>query len=482
MRTKQGTLLRPIAIVLLVGLLAPQPWAQGNWPSFRNDGSGTIAVTNAPLRWTPDENISWRAEIPGYGQSAPVVWGGTVFLTSSDGPWQERGYVHAFELESGKRLWSTEVPATTRVENYFRNSRAAPTSVVDAGVVVSFFPSGDVAAMDHQGKTTWSVPLFKRYAQPENDRATASSLAQTKDLVFVLVDHHGPSYLVALRKADGSVAWKTARGRRAPSWSSPVIAAQGGREMVIASSSNTVDAYSARSGELLWRVEGLQGNHIPSASVDGSSIYVGSTELAHGGADNSGKTAVSNCRIDLDQKDDQPTYEIRWGARRATSYYSTPLAFAGYVYYVSKSGVLYCLNAETGEELFRQRIGDACWASPIGVETDGGESLAYFVMKNGETVVLRPGNTFDEVARNRLWDEQQMQTAATSARRQRTANQVPPEEAPPKEGPEAELAGMPEPQLHRMFGYGDPTVYATALVEGCLLVRTGQHLYCVRGQ
>ena len=38
---------------------------------------------------------------------------------------------------------------------------------------------------------------------------------------------------------------------------------------------------------------------------------------------------------------------------------------------------------------------------------------------------------------------------------------------------------MPESQVHRIFSYSDPTVYATALVESCLLVRTGRHLYCV---
>ena len=72
-----------------------------------------------------------------------------------------------------------------------------------------------------------------------------------------------------------------------------------------------------------------------------------------------------------------------------------------------------------------------------------------------------------------------MQAAAAAARRQRAANQVPPGEAPPKEGQEAELARMPEAQLHQIFAYGDPIVYATALVEECLLIRTGQHLFCV---
>ncbi|MHC5108969.1 MAG: outer membrane protein assembly factor BamB family protein [Planctomycetota bacterium] len=471
----------PIAVVIL-GFLASQGIAQKNWTSFRNDGSGTIEVTHAPIQWAPNSNISWRTQIHGYGQSAPVVWDGTVFLTSCDGPWQEHGYVHAYELKTGRKRWSTEVSATTRVENFFRNSRAAPTCVVDARIVVSFFPGGDVTAMDHQGNIIWSVPLFQKFQQAKNERGTASSLAQSKDFVFVLVDHHGPSYLIALRKKDGSVAWKVDRGNRVPSWSSPVIATHEGHEMIIASSSDTVDAYSTHSGDLLWQVKGLQGNHIPSASLVGSSIFVGSTQLAQDGSANAGKVAASNCRIDLTQNDGKPTYAIRWSAERAKSHYSTPLAFAGYVYYVSKSGVLYCCSAESGELLFRKRIGDPCWASAMGVRTPDGQSLAYFVMKNGETLILRPGRTFDEVARNTLWDEEQMQVAAAAARRQRVANQVPQGDSPRKEGPEQALAEMPESTLHRMFSYGDPTVYAAALVEGCLLIRTGQHLYCVGGQ
>jgi outer membrane protein assembly factor BamB len=469
-------------LLVVLAVLAGAPLgAQVSWPSFRNDGSGTVSVEKAPTNWAPDRNIAWRAEIPGYGQSAPVVWDDTVFLTSSNGPWQESGLVHAFDLRTGKRRWTTEVPATTKVENYFRNSRAAPTSVVDADVVVSLFPGGDVTAMSHAGKTLWSVPLFRQHGGGENERAMASSLAQTADLVFALIDHRGPSWLIALRKVDGSVAWKADRGMRGPSWSSPVIATHEGREMVITSSSLTVDAYDARTGKLLWQVKGLQGNLIPSASVSGNSIFAGATAPIHGNYD-AGAVASTNSRIQLIMKNGKPSYRFKWGAERATSYYSTPLAFAGYVYYVSKAGVLYAVDAETGEELFRERIGSPAWASAIGVTTSSGESLVYFVMKSGQTLILKPADTFEVVARNELWDEKAMLAAAEAARKQRAANAVPPEEAPPKEGPEAVFAGMPEAELHMAFSYGDPTAYAAAIVEGRLLVRTGQHLYCVASQ
>ena len=472
-----GTAALVLALLFVPWFVAPS-WAQNDWPSFRNDGSGTVVVEGVPVQWTPDRNVAWRAEIPGYGQSAPVVWGGKVFLTSSDGPWQERGFVHAFSLVTGEKLWTTEVAATTKVENYFRNSRAAPTCVVDAERVVSFFPGGDVTAMDHEGRTLWSVSLFGEYGAAENGRGTASSLAQTEKLVYVLVDHNGPSWLIALRKEDGSVAWKTDRGTRVASWSSPVVASHEGRQMVITSSSTTIDAYDAETGEPLWEIAGLQGNLIPSASVAGDSIYVGATPPVHGVYD-ARVVSSTNSRVQLTLVDGKPAYEIKWGTERASSFHSTPLAFAGYVYYVTKSGVLYCVDALTGEELFRERLGAPSWASAVGVTTAGGRSLVYFVMKNGETVVLEPADTLKIVARNELWSEEHTRAAAKAAREQRAANAVPPEEAPVKEGPEQVLAEMPESQLHQVFSYSDPTAYAVAVVEGRVLIRTGQHLYSV---
>src|SRR5690606_27180595 len=115
----------------------------------------------------------------------------------------------------------------------------------------------------------------------------ASSLAQTASQVFALVDHHGPSYLVAINKSDGQLAWKADRGDRIPSWSSPVIAHRGDRDFVITSSADTVDAYDAATGQSLWQLDGLQGNHIPSASVMGDRIFVGSTTMYGGATDES---------------------------------------------------------------------------------------------------------------------------------------------------------------------------------------------------
>jgi outer membrane protein assembly factor BamB len=388
--------------------------------------------------------------------------------------------VHALEFPSGKTLWSTKVPATTKVENYFRNSRAAPTSVVDAKSVISFFPTGDVVSLSHDGAVLWSRPLFKEFGTVVNERGTASSLAQTDQFVIALIDHAGPSYLIALDKADGKTVWKTDRGDRVPSWSSPAVAQFGDTQLVICSSADTVDAYDSNTGEMLWQLEGVAGNHTPSATVVGDLIFVGSTEMFGSTADPE-QIAGSNRCLQLVREDGKLSYKILWGAQRVNSYYSSPLAFAGFVYYVNKAGILFCVDQKTGQQLFAKRIGNPCWASAIGVTTAAGEKYAYFVMKNGFTLVLRPGNEYDQVARNQLWDREQMVAAAELAAATRKRNAVPPDQAVPKEGPEKVLAGMSESALHQMFSYDDPTAYAVAIANGHILVRTGQHLYCVSG-
>ncbi|MBL8892004.1 MAG: PQQ-binding-like beta-propeller repeat protein, partial [Planctomycetaceae bacterium] len=79
-----------------------------SWPGFRGDGSG-IAKANVPTQWSPTEGVAWQASIPGYGQSSPVVWNNKIYVTSSEGPFQEDCQVHAFDLQSGKKLWTSHI-------------------------------------------------------------------------------------------------------------------------------------------------------------------------------------------------------------------------------------------------------------------------------------------------------------------------------------------------------------------------------------
>ena len=102
-----------------------------NWPGFLGGGPVSIAPQSLPLAWSPERNVAWKAELPGYGQSSPVVWGDKVFLTSVEGPQKDRCLVLAFDLKSGERLWKHAFDSTDPVKSSLYISRAAPTCVTD---------------------------------------------------------------------------------------------------------------------------------------------------------------------------------------------------------------------------------------------------------------------------------------------------------------------------------------------------------------
>jgi outer membrane protein assembly factor BamB len=298
--------------------------------------------------------------VAGYGQSPPVVWKDRVFVTSVDGPEQERGLIHAHRLADGQRLWTRELTAAQPLKNMFRNSRAATTPVVDADGVYVLFAGGQLAGLTHEGQVRWQRCLVGDYGEFKNGRGLGSSLAQTERAVIALVDHEGPSYAVAVDKQTGQNVWKSDRGTRSTSWTSPLVAHPFGSPVVVLSSGGTVEALDGETGRWLWGLRGFTGNHIPSAGFSKDRVFVGACEAEHIPM-NPRDISRSNCCLRLTETDGRMQVESSWASRRAVSYYSTPLAYQGCVYYVNKVGLLYCLDEETGEEHYVEllRTGEA---------------------------------------------------------------------------------------------------------------------------
>ena len=141
--------------------------------------------------------------------------------------------------------------------------------------------------------------------------------------------------------------------------------------------------------------------------------------------------------------------------------------------------MLYCIDQDTGKQRFAKRIENPCWASAVGITRADGEQLIYFVLQSGFTVILCPGDEYDQCARNQLYDAQALQAARETAKKQREANTIPAAQAAFRTDPEKVFAGVPESQLPQIFSYSDPMVYGIAVASNRLLLRTGQHLFCV---
>ena len=80
---------------------------QVNGRGFGGHGNSRSAANNVALRWTDESGVLWRKKLQGFGQSSPVLWENTVYVTSVGGKNKEHLYVEAFDRLSGKRRWAT---------------------------------------------------------------------------------------------------------------------------------------------------------------------------------------------------------------------------------------------------------------------------------------------------------------------------------------------------------------------------------------
>ena len=170
------------------------------------------------------------------------------------------------------------------------------------------------------------------------------------------------------------------------SWSTPVIDESISPNRIIISSNGVVEAVNIEDGKQIWSFNGVQKNTIPSATLGGDVILVGSSEKP------------SSIALPRNKKGLLSADQIQWTAENATSSMSSPLVLNGNVYYVNRAGVVSCNDIKTGKKFWDHRLPSSCWATPVGVR-----EYVYFFCKEGSTVVMkndREGPT--EVFKNKL--------------------------------------------------------------------------------
>ena len=389
--------MKPLLLTAAAFAAAALPAAE--WSGFRNGGP-SHASGPLPLAWSPGENIRWQTETAGYGQSAPVIAGGRVYLTAVDGDRKETALLLCHDLRTGEPVWERRFDTSERSVNNYTNARAAPTPAVDDDRVYAFWESGDLRAFTLDGEPLWDRSLTDEFGGVQNHHGLGGSPAQDGRALYLNVEHDGPSYLIAVDKATGETLWKVDRPS-GKSWTTPALAQAGGRRLVVVSSAGHVAGYDAADGAELWRVEGLTGNTTPSPTAvpdpagGPDRILVGSRIPEFGGESDA---AAGNTLLELSA--DGSTATAVWQADRAVCHYASPVAAAGHAYFLSRPGVLAAVSLADGEVAYRKRLGVSCWATPVV----SGERL-YFVGGDGSAAVVKAGPEFAVLSESRLWPE-----------------------------------------------------------------------------
>src|SRR4051812_38501948 len=91
--------------ILVLGISAHA----ANWPSWRGpDGTGDSSEFDFPIKWNNTEGVKWKVEMPGPGNSTPIVWGEKVIVSCATEKGAKRGLL-CFNRADGKLLWKQEI-------------------------------------------------------------------------------------------------------------------------------------------------------------------------------------------------------------------------------------------------------------------------------------------------------------------------------------------------------------------------------------
>lgn len=348
--------------------LAFTPLYAGDFPQFRGPGgSGVAAETNLPVVWSEQQNIRWKAALPGRGLSCPVIVGKRLFVTACTGVDQDRLHVICFDADSGKKLWHRQLSGLGTTGCHTKTCMAAPTPAADDKHVVALFATFDLACFDHDGNLVWFRALTTDYQTVGNNVGMASSPVLWRDSVILAVENAGESFGIAIDKNTGQNKWKVQRSRKI-NWVTPLVFKNNERDEVVFQSGDNLSGYDPATGKERWSMTSQQFSTIPSAVSGNGVLFVPGPKF-----------------LAIKPGNDKADPEVLWEETISTGY-SSPLYHNGLVYALASRGVLNCVEANTGKKVYSQRVQGTFSASPL--LADG---RLYLTSEEGDTTVVQAG-------------------------------------------------------------------------------------------
>jgi outer membrane protein assembly factor BamB len=374
----------------------------GQWPEFRGPQGAGLAAAQVPERWSESENVRWKVPVHGRAWSSPVVLGRQVWLTTAT-PDGKQLFAMAFDKDTGKTLYDLKLfdVATPQFAHSF-NTYASPSPVIEPGRVYVTFGSPGTAAIDTgSGKVLWE----RRDLECNHFRGAGSSPILFRDLLIMHFDGSDVQYVAALDKRTGRTVWKTPRsvdfkdiepggkikadGDFRKAFATPLIVTAGGQPVLISPGSMAAYGYDPLTGKELWRLEERTSFSASTRPVAGHGLVYYTTGF------NTGQVLA----VRPDGRGDVTETHVAWRSTRGAPKKPSLLLRDDLLFMVNDNGVVTCVEAKTGAEVWTGRLGQTFSASPISA---GGR--IYFFGEDGKATVIEAGRTFKVLAENTLDD------------------------------------------------------------------------------
>ncbi len=385
-----------------------------NWNQFRGPrGDGTSRAKGLPLAFGEgSKEIVWKTEVAGRAWSSPVVWGRQVWVTNGpdvqnppsatdrnslvkfDQPLDPPIRLSAvcLDLETGKvlhdiLLFEIDQPQYTHPTN----SYASCTPWIEEGRIWFHFGSYGTACVDTKtGKKIWE----RRDIRCHHWRGPGSSPVMHGENLFLTFDGYDQQFVMALDKNTGKTVWRRDRGidygsdngDRKKAYSTPRVITVGKRELLISPFAMATIAYAPETGEPVWTVYHGGMNAAAKPLYGNGLVYISA---------GSGPNAL--IAVKPDGQGDVTDRKVVWRQGKLIPKRPSQILVGNRYYMMNDDGIAACLNALTGEIIWKARVGGRYWSSPLYAN-----GYIYFLSQDGEIPIIRAGDQYELVARNEL--------------------------------------------------------------------------------
>lgn len=366
-----------------------------DWSQFRGPaGQGISKEKGLPTTWSTTENLVWKIDLPGAGNSCPIVVGNKIYLTTYTGynePGSRAGTMEDLKLhfvcldrDTGKVLFNKDIAPKLPEQISIREGHgyASGTPIADnERIYVSFGKTG-LFAFDHAGKQLWKAEI----GDGLNGWGSCPSPILFKGLVIVNASVESES-LIAFNAQTGKEVWRASGIKE--SWNTPILVenSDGKTELILAIAGKVL-GFDPLSGDQLWSCATDIGWYmVPSL------IHTNGVVYCVGGRTGGGLAVKVGGRGDVTK-----THRV-WTIKKGSNV-TSPVLHDGHMYWMHENnGIAFCAELKTGSIVYEEKIDriDQVYAS--SVLADG---KIYYISRTGKTIVLAAKPTFEKLAMNEL--------------------------------------------------------------------------------
>ncbi len=407
-------------LMFLASVLVSAPKAMAQWPDRHGPTrDGVVAESDAerlPIHWTDTENVAWKTPLHDQGHSSPVIAEGRVWLTAANAE-GTRQFVIAIDEQTGEILHDRVVFENEIVEPLGGavgfNNYAAPSCVLAPGAVYVHFGSYGTAKLD---ANTAEVIWQRRDLPCQHFRGPGSSPVLYGNKLVLTFDGVDQQYTTALDTETGKTVWRTDRstdygdlgddgkplrdGDMRKAYCTPAIVQVGDQMQVLSVGARAMQSYDLETGKEIWTLRHDSYN----AGI--RPLWLPEKKLALINTGSRGAQLVA-VRLDASTTGDITDSHVVWVRERGNPRFAKPIEHDGLIFQVTDNGVLACVDADTGEELWKIRLSGDYRGSPI----IAGDRL-YFFNESGLATVVKAQREPQIIAEN---DVPEMATTACPA-------------------------------------------------------------------